>query len=122
MLEFYHRLARRLHRWRAALWLMCAGAVALFAGALLRSGPPVDDRWATLGAIALLLWAICLLTLAYGFNVPLPAAGAKAGWFARGKVRIRRAFLWLMALAMTLLTGFVIFASLRIVALLMRGL
>jgi hypothetical protein len=120
MLDFYHRLARRLYRYRLALWLLCVSAVALFAGAVLRR-VPIDDQWATLGAIAVLLWAICLLTLAYSFNAPPPAAGPKAGWFARQAVRIRRGFLWLMALAMTLLTGLVIFASIRIAAVLVRG-
>jgi hypothetical protein len=121
MLDFYHRLARRLYGYRWVLWLLCGLAVALFSGALLFRGT-ADDQWATLGAIAVLLWTICLLTLAYSFNAPLPAAGPEAGWFARQAIRIRRGFLWLMALAMSLLTGLVIFASLRIAAVLVRGL
>ncbi len=121
MLDYYHRLARRLYRYRLVLWGLSVGAVALFAGAVLRQGA-VDDQWATLGAIAVLLWSICLLTLAYSFRAPLPVAGAGAGWFTRQTIRIRRGFLWLMALAMTLLTGLVIFASVRIAAVLVRGL
>ncbi len=120
MLDFYHRLARRLYSARQALWLLGALAVAMFAGALLFEG--VGDQSATLGAIAVLLWSISLLTLAYTFTAPPPAAGPEAGWFARLAIRIRRGLLWLMALAMTLLTGLVVIASLRIAALLVRGL
>ncbi len=120
MLDFCHRLARRLYRYRLALWMLSVTAVALFAGALLRQGA-VDGQWATLGAIAVLLWAICLLTLAYSFRAPLPAAGPETGWFTRQTIRIRRGFLWLMALAMLLLTGLVIFASVRIATVLVRG-
>lgn len=120
MLEICHRLAQRLYRYRLALWMLSVAAVALFAGALLRQDA-VDGQWATLGAIAALLWAICLLTLAYSFSAPLPAADAEAGWFTRLTIRIRRSLLWLMALAMLLLTGLVIFASIRIAAVLVRG-
>lgn len=121
MLDFYHHLARRLYGIRWALWLLCGLAVALFAGVLLFGGVAAEQS-VSLGAIAVLLWAICLLTLAYSFAAPPPAAGPEAGWFTRQGIRIQRGFLWLMALAMTLLTGFVIYASIRIAAALVRGL
>ena len=92
----------------------------MFAGAVLRLGA-IDDQRATLGAITVLLWAIGLLTLAYSFREPLPVSAPGAGWFTRQKIRIRRGFLWLMALAMTLLSGLVVFVSIRIAALLVRG-
>lgn len=120
MLEFYHRLARRLYAWRQAFWLLCGLAVALFAVALLRPGP-LDGQALSLAAITLLIWSVCVLTLAYSFMAPLPTAGPDAGWFRRIGIRVRRGLLWLMALALTALTGLVLLVSLRFVAALARG-
>lgn len=120
MLDIYHRLARRLYGYRWALWLLCGIAVAVFAGAVLLPDVVGDERTITLGALVLLVWAICLMTLTYSFTAPLPAAGPDSGWLARKLIRLRRGFLWLMALAMSLLTVLVVILSFRVAVFMIR--
>ena len=75
----------------------------------------------TFGAIVLLMWAICLLTIAHGFAAPPPSVPTGAGLIARIKVRVRRAALWSMGALMTLLSGLVLFVTFRAAAMWIRG-
>ena len=119
MLTFYHRLAQRLLRYRPVLWLLCIGAVAASLAAVF-AVPGADGGRYTFGAIALLMWAVCLLTVSYGFTAPPPAAEPGSRLFARMGVRIRRGLLWLMALLMTALSILVAFVTLRAVGVWVR--
>lgn len=119
MLSLFHRLALRLHAERAALWGLAVLAVIAFVVTVFVLQE--DGQRFTFAAVALLLWSVCLLTIANVFVDPPPVVRAGAGIVARAVVRLRRAVLWVMALFMAGLTGLVVFTTVRAVGLLVRS-
>lgn len=119
MIDFFHRLGRRLWRWRGLLWAACAlGAVAVPAAVL---GVREDGAQFVFAAIALLMWVVCLLMTAYGFAAAPPTIEPDMGWLRRWQVRMRRAGLHFAALLTVTLTLLVTYASLRALLMLLRG-
>lgn len=121
MLTFYHRLARWLYRYRPALWLLCVGALAAVLATIFLASGSASGRYG-FGAVALLMWSVCLLTVTYGFAAPPPSVQPGSRLFARIGVRIRRGVLWSMAAVMTLLSGVVVFATSRAIGIWLRSL
>lgn len=120
MIDFFHRLGRRLWRWRVLLWAMCAlGAAAVPVAVFGVRG--TDGAHYVFAALAVLMWAVCLLMTAYGFAAPPPVVEPGSGWFARLRVRVRRAGLYFAALLTVALTLLVAYTSLRALLLLLRG-
>jgi hypothetical protein len=120
MLNLFHALGRRLHRARSVLWALAAGAALLFAAAVLVMDAASSQGW-LLGCVTVLLWCISALSVAYGFSGGLPTAEAGAGWFRRLRVTLARAYLWLMALLMTVASVGVLWVSLRSIGIALRG-
>ncbi len=117
MLETYHAIAKRIHRVRWLLWLVVAAALVVFAaGLLVSSGTAVF-----LGALVALLWALLMLATAQSFAQPVPVVDSQAGWLTRLKARCWRGYLWVLAIFTTALCAFVVFLSIRSVALIVRG-
>ncbi|MFP6829501.1 MAG: hypothetical protein VCC36_10785 [Gammaproteobacteria bacterium] len=102
MLIFFNRLAQRLYRLRVVLWIVGATSTALFGAALFSSGGTIDAAYA-LVSLTLLFWALWLLAVAYSFVEPAPVVDSGARFWARVKVKLRRAMFWILAVAMTLL-------------------
>lgn len=120
MLDRFHRLGRRLWRWRLVLWAMCVlAALAVPAAALARPGE--EGARLVLLALAALMWAICLLMTTYGFSRPLPVIEAGAGWLTRLQIRCRRFGLRFAALLTAILTLLVAYTSARAIFMLLRG-
>lgn len=119
MIEFFHRLGRRLWRWRGLLWAACALGVVAVPAAIL--GVREDGAHYVFAALALLMWAVCLLMTAYGFAAPPPTIEPGAGWLRRWRVRVRRAGLHFAAVLTVVLTLLVSYTSLRALLMLLRG-
>lgn len=119
MIDFFHRLGRRLWRWRGLLWALgVLGALAVPAAVL---GVREDGAHYVFAALALLMWAVCLLMTAYGFAAPPPTIEPGARWLRRCQVRVRRAGLHFAAVLTVVLTLLVAYASLRALLMLLRG-
>jgi hypothetical protein len=112
ILDFYHRLARRLAPLRPLLWAAMLSCMAIFVTMLFMTGAPRESAIA-LGAITALVWILLLLAVAHAFAAPLPQALPQARLAARLRVQLRRGLLWLVAAAMTALAGAVTLFSLR---------
>lgn len=117
MLDTYHRLATRVQRVRWLLWTLAAGACAAFGFGLLQT--PGSAYF--LGALVVLMWSLLMLAMGQSFAQPAPVVAAQNGWVARLKARCWRGYLWLLAIATTALGAFVVFISIRAVALIARG-
>ncbi len=120
MLTFFYRLAQRLYRLRVVLWVVGATSVALFAGALFLSGGTIDAAYA-LVSLTLLLWTLWLLAVSYCFVEPAPVLDTGARFWARAKVKLRRAMLWTLAVAMILLFGLAIVMTTRAVGIVLAS-
>jgi len=120
MLTFFYRLAQRLYRLRFVLWVVGATSVALFAGALFLSGGTIDAAYA-LVSLTLLLWALWLLAVSYCFVEPAPVLDSGARLWTRTKVKLRRAMLWTLAVAMILLFGLAIVMTTRAVGIVLAS-
>ena len=121
MLAFYHGIATRLYGLRLLLWLLCALALGAFAGAL-ALGDGRGDPVLMLASVTLLMWMLCVIVVTYSFAGPLPTAGPEARLWQRLRASLKRGVLWLVAILMSVLTGLVLFASLRAAGLLVRAL
>lgn len=112
MLAFFHAVARRLYPLRLALWLFAAACLVFFAVTVFGFGPaPGGDE--LMVSVVALLWVLSALTVVHGFHQPLPRAPEGAPLMARVKVRLLRAFLWLMAVVVTLLTMSMLLVTVR---------
>ena len=120
MFAFYDTLGRRLHGYRAVLWILVAVAVVVFLGVVFFA-PPSDDQTYALSAILLLLWSLSLVVVVQTFAAPAPDVDPSAGFIQRARTRFVRAFRWLMAITTTALFAFVILLSFKAVGLLLRG-
>ena len=120
MLSFYNALGRRLHAFRALMWVLAAFAVVVFLGAVFWTDP-VEDQTYTLGAIVLLLWALSLVVVAEAFATPAPEINPRSKVMDRLRARLSRGFRWIMAITTTGLFGFVILLSFKSLGLLIRG-
>lgn len=117
MLETYHAIAKRIHRVRWLLWTLVVGSLLGFGAAVFMTSGTAFF----LGALVVLLWSLLMLATAQSFVQPVPAVDPSAGWFARLKARCWRGYLWVLAVATTVLGAFVIFLSIRSIALILRG-
>ena len=112
MLNFYAALARRLYHYQWLLWLIAAAAGGLLVYSLLFfAGARAEDY--TLGALCVLLWALCLVVLVRAFVAPMPRIEPGANFFTRLRTNIRRGARWVMAIVVTALFGMVLFISSR---------
>ena len=118
--RFYARLARRLHPWRAGIWLVGLAACVGFAYVTLASAGELDVSLMAL-SVAVALWAVGLLTLIHGFVDP-PPLGEGAGFLARVRRRLLRLGRLLLAWLMTALALVVLVVSLRALMLALKGL
>lgn len=121
LLDFYGALARRLHRGRAFLWLAAGAALAVFVGTLFLSQGASAEAYMIL-SVSVLLWLLSLLVTTYAFVEPPPTIERDDRLLARARKRLRRLGYWAMALVMTVLTGGVLFLSVRAGGIAMRSL
>lgn len=117
MLDTYHRLATLVHRVRWLLWTLAIGACVAFGIGLFRT--PGSAYF--LGALVVLMWSLLMLAMAQSFAQPAPVVEAQDGWLARLKARFWRGYLWLLAIATTVLGAFVVFISIRAITIIARG-
>ena len=121
LLDFYGALARRLHRGRTFLWLAAGAAVAAFVGTLFLSKGAAAEAYMVL-SVSVLLWFSSLLITTYAFIEPPPKITRDDRLLPRVQKRLRRLGYWAMALIMTVLTGGVLFFSVRAGGIAMRSL
>jgi hypothetical protein len=120
MLARFHRLGLCLWRWRMALWALCV--LSGFAVLVAVLGVPGEEgARVVLAALAVLMWAVCLLMTAYGFSRPVPTLEPGAGWLARLRTRLRRLGLHFAALLTSVLTLLVAYTSMKAILMLLRG-
>lgn len=120
MLNFYHRLALKLHRLRHVLWLLAAASLAGFVLMLFDVAGPQAEPY-LLPLVLLFAWLLAAISVAYGFAPPLPVAPPGASWWARTKVVLMRSYLWTMAMVMSLVSVAVGVLSVRAASLLIIG-
>ena len=120
MLNAFHRIARILNRLRALLWLLLAAVVVLFLVALFAMDGNAGQPY-LLGSVIGSTWLLSALCVARGFADPLPVVDPASPFLARTRIRLWRAFLWLMALLMCVVSLGLVFLSARGVAILMGG-
>lgn len=120
MLEFYHRLALRLHPVRLLFWVLGVAGVAAFAVTLFGPEPWRDEVY-NVFAMTLLLWAVLGASIVHGFAAPLPTAPEGAGAGQRFWIGLQRAMLGLFALFLTGLALAVVFATTRAFGMLLRA-
>lgn len=95
--------------------------MAVFAGTLVVSDGSADEAY-IMACVAVFLWSLCLTMIAYGFWAPIPLVDPKAGLWARLKLRVKRGYLWLLAIVTTALSVLVAFTSLRVLGIVLRSL
>lgn len=116
MLDAFHAIAKPVYRARRLLWVLVLSACIAFGAAVfVTSGTALF-----LGALVVLLWSLLMLAMAQSFVQPLPVVDPRASWFARAKARCWRGYLWLLAVATTLLCVFVVYLSIRAIVLIVR--
>lgn len=107
-------------RYRILLWTLCAlAALAVPIAAFGRPG--AEGARLVLVALAVLMWAICLLMSAYGFSRAPPVIEPGAGLLMRLRIRLRRLGLHFAVLLTSLLTLLVAYISVRAILMLLRG-
>ena len=87
-------------------------AVVLFGGALFLSDGTIDAAYA-LASLTLMLWTLWLLAIAHGFVEPVPEIDPAARFWARARLKFRRATVWVLAFAMTVLFVMAIVMTIR---------
>ena len=112
MLAFYNRLAKRLYSLRAILWALGVLSIGAFVGVLFLESGSIDGSYA-LAALTFLLWTLWLLALAYGFFEELPEVDAAARFWTKLGARVRRGFLWVLALSLTALLVVAVIMTVR---------
>lgn len=112
MLEFLHRLARRLAPYQRLLWSVVLICISGFIAVVALSPDPRSDAFALLSMTAL-VWALLLITIVHSFTRPLPSLTTATGLWQRLKLRLRLALLWLLAVAMTAVGGLLVLFSAR---------
>jgi hypothetical protein len=120
MLEHYYRLAARMRSLQRLLWTVAALAVAAFGIALVPVYRGAGYGYA-LAPVLVLLWTLWLISVANSFTSAPPTLDPNAPLIARTKVRMKRAWLWALAIVMTGLLGFVVLISIRAVGVTLRG-
>lgn len=120
MLEFYHRLALRLHPVRLLFWMLGGLGIVAFAATLFGPVPWRGEVYNVL-AMTVLLWAVLGASIVHGFVAPLPAAPDGAGAVQKFWIGLQRAMLSFFALFLTGLGLAVVFATTRAVGMLLRA-
>ncbi len=116
MLEIYHAIAKRVDRVRWLFWVLAIGAgIGFVVGVFVTPGTAYF-----LGALIVLLWSLLMIAMAQSFAQPAPVVDPESGLLERIKVRCWRAYLRLLAIATTGLCVFVLFLSIRAIALIAR--
>ncbi len=102
---------------RPLLWALAIGAfLAIGVGLFTTTGTAFF-----LGALVVLLWSLLMIATAQSFAHPAPAVDPAAGMLARLKARCWRGYLRVLAIVTTVLFAFVVYVSIRAVALIARG-
>lgn len=120
MLDFYHKLAKRLHRLRYLVWLLATASVIAFTGVLFLSSGDSDESYLML-SVTLLLWTLSLALLTHVFLEPAPPVNPKARFVERTVTWFKRGVLWIVAALMTGLGGWLIVVSLKAFSVATRG-
>jgi hypothetical protein len=109
------RLARPIYRYRTAIWVLFAAALAVFVVSLFGVA---DSQGVVLASLVTLIWAMLLIAFGHCFSAPAPIAAPDAGWLTRLRVTIARALLGLLAIAAIATFGLVALLTVRAVSLL----
>jgi len=112
LLRLYTTLARRLHPYRAVVWVLSAAAAIAFVLVLFLFKGREDETY-MLAAVTVLMWTLSLTAIIELFVTPPPEVEAGERLLARLGKRLRRAGYWLTAVLMTALCGAVVVFSLR---------
>jgi hypothetical protein len=119
MLDFFHRLARRLVPYEILLWGLVLSCVGVFVAVLLMSTAPRENALA-LVSITALVWALLLITILRTFAVPETPLEPGTSLWSKCKWRLRRGLLWLLALTLAALCAAVTVFSLRAIGIVLR--
>lgn len=111
------RVAKPVYRFRAAIWVLFAAALAVFAVSLFGTA---DSQGVLLASLVTLIWTMLLIAFGHCFSAPVPVAAPGAGWLARIRVRIARALLGLLAIAAIVTFGLVALLTVRAMGLLVE--
>ena len=120
LLQFYHRLAVRLHRFRGAIGAVFFVAVGGFAWSIL--APTYrDDNPVMLACVVLALWTLSLFVLTQLFIRPPPTLHGKKGFIRRLGARMAIALRWVVSAGVTILGIMVLVVSARALLLVFKA-
>ena len=119
MLGFYHRLALRLHPFRSVVGVLLALALGVFIWSIFYASGRENDPIMLLGLLAS-LWLLSLLVVISWFVTPVPRPVPGDRLLVRLKKKLVIGFQLLVALALTALGVSVLFATARLLPLVVR--
>jgi hypothetical protein len=102
MLQFYGRIARRLQGARPLFGMVAGLGLVAFVALIFIPGVSGGPTYAFL-AITIGLWSIFFIVLINQFAAPIPVIEPGYGFFARLKIRLRRAVLLMAALVLSVM-------------------
>ncbi len=118
LINFYAWIARPISRWSVLLWVVLFAAAGFFVFDLFR---PTGAGGRVPLSLIIVLWAGFLIAVGRCFaRLPAPV-DPQARFLARLAARIKRGFLWLLAIATTALFILVAVLSVRAVGMHLRG-
>ncbi|MFL2546731.1 MAG: hypothetical protein ACJ0SL_05145 [Candidatus Rariloculaceae bacterium] len=120
MLKLFTQVATQLFGIRRLLWTLGVGSIMAFIGVLFLADGAIDGSYA-LAALSLLLWSLWALALAYAFIEPAPVIDPAARLRTRFAVRLKRIWLWVLALLMAGLMIVAVIMTMRTVGLVLDG-
>ncbi len=118
MVQVYAWLGQHCWPWRRWFWVLAATGAVLFGAVVVVGEGRESELWMLL-AIALMLWALWLVTLSHLFARPLTVSVPETGWRARWRARWQRLGQKLKALFLSAYLLAVLFVSFRALMLLL---
>ena len=119
MLGFYHRLALRLQPFRSVIGVLFALALGVFIWSIFFASGRENDPIMLAGLLAS-LWLLSLLVVISWFVAPAPRPLAEDRWLVRFKKKLVIGFQLIVALAVSALGVAVLFATLRLLPLVVQ--